>query len=160
MSSRPRKSARSWRNTEGEPRLLPNLVEVMADLMGRTTPPMRLTRGTLLEVFERTKNQQGAMDNPHEFATVAVQIIKRKLAEQMIDGIQHEKLNEWAEMSQFEAEFDSWQDYLAPSRRVDGKAGASVYDQVPYESEVEKAFVEGLRSGTTSSYTSSCRRGS
>jgi type III restriction enzyme len=129
---------------EGEPRLLPNLVEVMADLMGRTTPPMRLTRGTLLEVFQRTKNQQGAIDNPHEFATIAVQIIKRKLAEQMIDGIQYEKLNEWFEMSQFDADFESWQDYLAPSRRADGKAGASVYDQVPYESEIEKEFVEGL----------------
>jgi len=35
---------------------LPNLVDLMSDLMERTTPPARLTRRTLLEVFKRAGN--------------------------------------------------------------------------------------------------------
>jgi type III restriction enzyme len=117
----------------------PNLVEVIASLMERTTPPMRLTRQTLLEIFNRTapQKQQSALDNPYEFATVATQIIKRKLADQLVDGIQYERINAWYEMTQFEAEVQSWADFLIPTNR-------SVYDQIAFESDVEKEFVQGL----------------
>lgn len=116
---------------------LPNLVEIMTNLMEHTTPPVRLTRTTFLEVFNRTQNKQAAIDNPHGFATVAVRIIKDKLAEQLVTGIQYEKIAEWYEMTQLEEEIPSWLDYLVPAQR-------SVYDQVVYDSEVEKLFVEGL----------------
>jgi type III restriction enzyme len=116
---------------------LPNLVEIMASLMERTTPPMRLARHTLLEIARRTKDHQGALDNPHEFATVAVQIIKHKLADQLVDGIRYEKINEWYEMTRLDDEIPSWEDYLMPAER-------SVYDHVIFESEIEKQFVEGL----------------
>jgi hypothetical protein len=43
---------------------LPNLVEIMTALMENTSPPVRLTRSTLLEVFKRYKNKQAATDNP------------------------------------------------------------------------------------------------
>jgi type III restriction enzyme len=117
----------------------PNLVEVIASLMERTTPPMRLTRQTLLEIFNRTapQKQQSALDNPYEFATVATQIIKRKLADQLVDGIQYERINAWYEMTQLEAEVQSWADFLIPTNR-------SVYDQIAFESDVEKEFVQGL----------------
>ncbi|MBM3128427.1 MAG: DEAD/DEAH box helicase [Chloroflexi bacterium] len=118
---------------------LPNIVEVMASLMERTTPPMRLTRQTLLEIFARAapQKQQAALDNPYEFATVAVQIIKRKLTDQLVDGIQYERINAWYEMTLFELEIPSWADYLIP-------AAHSVYDHVIYESDIEKDFVVDL----------------
>lgn len=118
---------------------LPNLVAIMADLMERTTPPARLTRRTLLEVFRRTENKQAALDNPHEFATVAVRIIKAKLMDHLVDGIRYERIDEWYEMAQLEldAEIESWEEYLIP-------AAHSVYDQVVYDSQVERSFVEDL----------------
>ncbi|HEX7594146.1 MAG TPA: DEAD/DEAH box helicase family protein, partial [Anaerolineae bacterium] len=118
---------------------LPDVIEIMASLMERTTPPMRLTRQTLLEIFMRTavEKQQAALENPHEFATVAVQIIKRKLTDQLVDGIQYEKIAQWYEMTQFDAEVSSWQEYLIPAEH-------SVYDHIAFESEIEKAFVDGL----------------
>lgn len=118
---------------------LPNLVEIMSNLMEHTTPPVRLTRTTLLEVFKRIKKKRAALENPHEFATVAVRNIKDKLAEHLVNGIQYEKINEWYEMTQLEAEVESWMDYLIPASR-------SVYDHVIYDSEVEKEFVRGLES--------------
>jgi type III restriction enzyme len=91
---------------------LPNLVEIMANLMEHTTPPVRLTRRTLLEIIKRAPNRQATVDNPNEFATVAVRIIKEKLADQLVEGIQYEKINEWYEMTQLEAEIPGWEDYL------------------------------------------------
>ncbi len=123
---------------------LPNLLGLMGDLMDRTTPLVRLTRSTLLEVFRRTKNQQAATANPQEFATVAVRIIKDKLADHLVHGIEYEKIDEWYEMTRLEAEIESWAEYLVPAER-------SVYDHVFVDSEaddpresIEGKFVKGL----------------
>lgn len=125
---------------------LPNLLEVMADLMQHTSPPVRLTRRTLLAIIQRAPAaaQQAMLDNPTEFATTVVRIIKAKLADQLVDGIQYEKIDECYEMTQFACELESWEEYLVPSRRPDGEEGSSLYDAVPVDSEVERRFVEGL----------------
>jgi len=124
---------------------LPNLVEIMESLMENTSPPMRLSRKTLLEVFKRTKNRQAALDNPHEFATVAVGIVKSKLAEQLVDGIKYQKIDEWYDQTLFKSEIESvWADYLVPSTASGGAGGTHLYDGVQYDSETEKAFAEDL----------------
>jgi len=116
---------------------LPNLLDAMMHQLENTTPPIRLTRQTLLEIFRRTQNQQPALDNPHEFASAAVQIIREKLTHQLIDGIKYEKIGECYEMCQFEASIESWDDHLIPAKR-------SLYDKVIFDSEVERKFVEEL----------------
>ena len=116
---------------------LPNLVDAMMHLLENTTPPMRLTRKTLLDIFAGTQKQQAALDNPHEFASVAVRIIKEKLTDQLVDGIKYEKIDECYEMCQFETRLESWENHLIPAER-------SLYDHVIYDSDVERKFVEGL----------------
>ena len=116
---------------------LPNLVDAMTHQLENTTPPIRLTRQTLLEIFMRTKNQQAALDNPHDFASAAVRIIRDKLTHQLIDGIKYQKIDECYEMCQFEVSIESWYDHLIPAKR-------SLYDKVIFDSEVERKFVEGL----------------
>lgn len=116
---------------------LPNLVGTMQDLFERTSPPTRLTRRTLLEVFNRTSNKAAAMKNPHEFATQAVRLIKDKLIDQLVAGIQYEKVGGSYDMLLFEAEVESWEQYLVPTERA-------IYDHVIFDSEVERKFVEGL----------------
>ncbi|HOQ97872.1 MAG TPA: DEAD/DEAH box helicase family protein [Anaerolineae bacterium] len=125
---------------------LPNLLDVMGNLLEQTTPPVRLTRRTLLAIIRQAPPaaQQAMVSNPTEFAQAAVAIIKDRLAGQLIDGIKYDKIGEWYEMAQFDAEVESWQGYLVPSRRPDGTDGASLYDQVPCESDIERRFVEGL----------------
>jgi type III restriction enzyme len=117
---------------------LPNLLEIMANLMEHTTPPVRLTRSTLLEVYRRSINKKAVVENPHEFASVSVRIIKDKILDQLVNGIQYEKINEWFEMTQFE-DIPSWAEYLIPAEH-------SVYDHVVYDSEPEREFVKGLES--------------
>jgi type III restriction enzyme len=116
---------------------LPNIVEIMSSLMEHTTPPVYLTRSTLLEIFRQTNNKRAAIENPQVFATEVVRIIKDKLVDQLVSGIHYEKVNEWYEMTQLDEQIESWKEYLIP-------AAHSVYDHVIYDSEVEKEFVEGL----------------
>ena len=115
---------------------LPNLVDVMTHLLEHTTPPVRLTRRTLLEVYKQTRRRQDAIANPHEFAQVAVKIIRAKLSDQLVDGIRYERLNDWYEMTQFE-NIESWREYIEPASR-------SLYDSVVCDSETEREFVQGL----------------
>lgn len=120
-------------------RRFPNLIDVMANLMERTTPPMSLTRRTLLEIFQRLGDQRAAMSNPHEFATRAVQIIKERVADHLVAGIEYEKIEDWYEMKLLEedAEVEAPLDKMAPGKH-------SVYTEVICDSTTEKKFVEGL----------------
>lgn len=117
---------------------LPNLPEIMSTLLERTSPPVRITRRTLLEIFKQSSSEirAAALKNPFEFATVAARIIKSKLADQLVNGIQYEKINQWYEMTQFE-DIHGWSDNLVPAEH-------SLYDHIVYESGIEKAFVAGL----------------
>ncbi len=117
---------------------LPNLADIMAYLLENTTPPVRLSKKTLVEIFMRVKNKQAAIDNPFEFASAAVRVMKEKLSDYLVNGIKYEKINEWYEMSQLEESFESWEDYVVPAER-------SVYDAIQYDSEIERKFVEDLK---------------
>jgi type III restriction enzyme len=125
---------------------LPNIVAIMENLMENTTPPMRLSRRTLLEVFRRTKIRDAALDNPHEFATVAVGIVNAKLADQLVDGIKYEKIDEWYDQTLFEQDeiVDAWKDYVVPSQEDGGAGGTHLWDGVPFESDVERDFARDL----------------
>ncbi|MBC7876570.1 MAG: DEAD/DEAH box helicase family protein [Anaerolineales bacterium] len=119
---------------------VPNITEVISSLLERTTPPARLTRNTLLEIFKQASStiQQAALKNPFEYASVASRIIKNKLADQLVEGIQYEKINQYYEMTQF-IDIPSWEDNVIPSPH-------SIYDHVIFDSDIEKEFVEGLES--------------
>lgn len=124
---------------------LPNLIEVMESLMENTSPPMRLSRRTLLEVFQKTAKRGEATENPHEFAITAVNILKAKLADQMVNGIKYEKDGTWYEQTQFADEIQTWEDYLVPSEEIAGVGGTHLYDGVKWDSPtIEKPFAESL----------------
>lgn len=116
---------------------LPNTVELMADLMEHTSPTIRVSRRTLLEVLRRTINKGALLENPHDFAAEAVRLLKESLVEHVVGGIKYTKSGEWFEMSQLETEFESWESYLVP-------APHSLYDHVSAQSGVERTFVEEL----------------
>lgn len=124
---------------------LPNLVEVMESLMETTSPPMRLSRRTLLDIHRRTTNKQAALNNPHAFAVVAVNIIKEKLADQLVAGIRYEKDGDWYDMSQFADVISSYADRVVGSEASSKGGGTHLYDGVPIDSEtVERPFAAML----------------
>ena len=124
---------------------LPNLIEVMESLMENTSPPMRLSRRTLLDIFQKTTKRGDATDNPHEFAITAVNILKAKLADQLVNGIKYEKDGTWYEQTQFVEEIRTWEDYLIPSEEIGGVGGTHLYDAVKWDSiTIEKSFAERI----------------
>ncbi len=117
-----------------------NALKSIEHRLAHTTPAMKLTRRTLLEILKRTKNQQDAIENPPEFAKVVVEKIRQKIITQLINGIKYEKIGEAYQMSQFDCELESWKDCMIPAPQTK----KSVYAGVIYDSDVEKTFVEGL----------------
>lgn len=116
---------------------LPNLVDIMTNLMEQTSPPMRLTRRTLLEIIKQAPNPVATIENPNEFAAAAVAIIKQKLADQLIDGIQYHQVEDWYDQELFSEEIKTWSDLVEP-------VGNALYDKVIVDSEVERNFVKAL----------------
>ncbi|MCE5327576.1 MAG: DEAD/DEAH box helicase family protein [Planctomycetaceae bacterium] len=120
---------------------LPNLVEVMANLMEHTAPPVRVTRRTLLELFRRLGSKKAALENPHEWATTAVRILKEKLADHLVNGIEYEKIGDDYLMQQIEDEetIELFGKYIVPADK-----DKALYDLIPCDSVVEQKFVEDL----------------
>ncbi len=135
---------------------LPNLVDLMSDLLEHTSPPVRLTRKTLLEVFRRAQNKQAALDNPHEWATTAVRILKERLADHLVNGIEYRRVSDcpgseklpaeakWYEMQQIldEEAMELFSKYVVPDNGE--PLERSLYDAVPCDSETERQFVKDL----------------
>ena len=121
---------------------LPNLVDVMANLMEHTTPPVRVTRRTLLELFRRLDAKKAAIDNPHEWATTAVRILKEKLADHLVNGIEYEKIGQEYLMEKItdERTVELFTGYVT----IDESKDKTLYNRVPYDSGVEKKFIEDL----------------
>ena len=122
---------------------LPDMVAAMEDLLVKTSnPPMRLSRGTLLELYRRTRQKGAALANPSEFARVAVRIVKRHLIAQIVEGIRYRKTGEWYCMELFYEKDEEGRDLFA--KHVVPAGERSLYDQVPCDSDVEREFAAKL----------------
>ncbi|MFO7154674.1 MAG: DEAD/DEAH box helicase family protein [Caldicoprobacter oshimai] len=110
---------------------LPNIVELIKD-------ETNLTRSTVLEILKRTKQREAVFKNPHEFATTVIRIIKEKLADHLVNGIQYTKIEDCYLVELFQ-DIEKNQQYLIPAEK-------SIYDHVVCDSDVERQFVEGLES--------------
>ena len=116
---------------------LPNLVEKLAELLEHTTPPVRVTRRTLLEIIRGVKNQKAILDNPEEFASQAVTALRNRLENELVAGIEYTPDGTWYEMEQWAAEVECNPDKSFP-------AAKSLYERFAFDSEVERKFAEKL----------------
>ena len=117
---------------------VPNVVEMIEDLIAHITPPIRLTRKTLATIVTRTANRQAALDNPQEFALQAARIVREKAIQQLVDGIQYLKDGTWYDMSEWVEEEETVSDRLIA-------VSNSIYDFIVVQSETEKKFAEKLK---------------
>ncbi len=116
---------------------LPNVVDLMAQMLENSSPPMRLTRSTLLEVVRRTGNWKAMRSNPLEFASAASRLIKSRLADHLVLGIQYERTGDTYDLSLLASEVESWEDHFVASPH-------SLYDSIVVDSNVEREFVKDL----------------
>jgi type III restriction enzyme len=125
---------------------LPNLVDVMMNLMENTTPPVKVSRHTLMQLLARVDTTH-ATANPHEWATAATHILKEKLADLLVHGIQYERIGEWFRMEQIldERTVELFSKFVeAPDETKD----KTIYDLIPCDSDIEVQFVKQLEART------------
>jgi type III restriction enzyme len=117
---------------------LPNVVEMIEDLIAHITPPVKLTRKTLATIVIGIKNRQAALENPQEFASQAARVIREKAIQQLVDGIKYEKDGTWYEMTEWVEQEETVSDRLVQVEN-------SIYDQIVVQSETEPKFAEKLK---------------
>lgn len=124
---------------------VPNVVSIVENLMESTSPPMRIGRKTILEILKAAPEPKAVLDNPHEFAAALVGIIKTKLADQLVGGIQYERDGTWYEQSQFDDFIETFAANVVKSDANALAGGTHIYDGVDIDSEtIERPFAEAL----------------
>jgi type III restriction enzyme len=114
-----------------------DLIATMLHLLEFTTPRMCLSRKTLLEIIKKIDNTEAALANPQEFALKAVEKIKGKLAEHLINGIQYHETGEWFDQSILETVIESNAEKMVASPK-------GLYDKLVFDSQVERKFVQDM----------------
>lgn len=117
----------------------PELVSVIAEMLQFSSPPIRISRKTILAVLSDAKASDKALVNPAEFASLAAKAIRECLSSQIAAGIVYQKVGEHYEMALFEKSVSGWEQYLVPAK-------LALYDHVIFDSDIEKEFAEALES--------------
>ena len=124
---------------------IPNVVTIVENLMEATSPPMRIGRKTILAMLKKAPQPQAILDNPNEFASGLVRIIKNKLADQLVGGIQYERDGTWYEQTQFDDLIEAFEANVVKSEEGALAGGTHIYDGVDIDSEtIERPFAEAL----------------
>ena len=116
---------------------LPNLVQRIAGLLESQTPPISLSRRTILSIILESGRLSDAAQNPHAFTAHAVRLIKERLAEHLVAGIEYERLGDGYEMTSFESTFEGWEEHLVHAEK-------SVYSHITCDSDLEREFAQAL----------------
>lgn len=124
--------------------------EERIDLAGRRLPDIlaylqeqtELTRSTIYRVLRESGRIADFFINPQLFMDSVVAKMKHELHTLMIDGIKYERIEGYGE----NAEWEQWlfKDAEVIDFLTSVKVGSSVYDYVPYDSEVELRFARDL----------------
>ena len=115
--------------------------DIIAFLLQKT----RLTRDTLYEILRRSKRLKEFSINPQAFMTEVAKRINDTIRNMVVRGIKYEKVgDELYEIKLFEKEDEKYLvAYLNQLYEVQNPC-KTTHNYVPYDSEVEKGFAEGL----------------
>ena len=120
-------------------------VKVLPDLLAYLQKETELTRHTLVEILKGSGRLKEFQINPQQFMELTAREISRALHDLMLEGIQYEKVaNHYWEMSRIEdAAEEGIVRYLNNLYEVQNPE-KYLFDQVEYDSEVEKQFAKDL----------------
>lgn len=112
----------------------------LPDILAYLQKQTELTRHTLTEILKGSGRLAEFAVNPQKFMDEVAAKINMKKRDLMVNGIKYEKLTigetEWS-MQLFDPEFSAYLNQCIKVRK-------SIYDNIVYESGVERRFAEGL----------------
>jgi type III restriction enzyme len=111
----------------------------LPDILSYLQRMTNLRRKTLLAILTGSGRLADFKTNPQKFMDVVSDIIRAELRHLSVEGIEYERIaNEEYEMKLFEErEFSAYLNELLRTRK-------SVYEQITYDSEIERKFAEEL----------------
>ena len=117
------------------------LPDVLTELQDRT----QLTRRSIHRILSKSRRLADFKRNPQQFIDFAAQAINRCKRLVLVDGVKYQRLGDEYYYAQELFENEELTGYL---RNILSDTTKSVYDQVVYDSEIEKSFADQLEKNT------------
>lgn len=116
---------------------------LLPDILAFLQRETQLTRHTLVQILKQSNRLDDFTINPETFMTEVAKQINFALKEMAIDGIKYEKLaGEYYDMKLFEEQ--ELEEYLSRLYTVQSQDNRTLYDYIPFDSEIEKDIAEKL----------------
>ncbi|MBV5337408.1 MAG: type III restriction endonuclease, partial [Deltaproteobacteria bacterium] len=120
-----------------------NNKQPLPDILAFLQRETELTRGTLVEILEKSQRLAEFSLNPMAFMTETAKLINRALHELIINGIKYEPIaGQFYEMRLFEEK--EVEEYLTRMYQVQSKDSRTPFDYVVYDSDIEHEVAERL----------------
>jgi type III restriction enzyme len=124
---------------------LPNLPQLITDLLAKQSHPVRITRRTVLRIVQAAPHRDVAFANPQGWSAWVAREVVFQLTRQLIDaegGITYTRRppDDWYRQERFQ-DIETWTPKPGESRSIVKAGDASLYDEVICDSNVEKEFV-------------------
>lgn len=117
----------------------------LPDIIGYLQNETNLTRKTLVDVLIKSGKLESFRNNPQKFIDKALEIIKKKMQQFIVEGIKYQKLGDDYYYAQELFEEEEVYGYLSKNM---AEAKKSVYEHVVYDSDIESKFVESFEKNT------------
>jgi type III restriction enzyme len=101
-----------------------------------------LTRSTLVEILTRSGRLPEFFNDPQKFMDQAAKCIKDTLHRLIVDGIKYERIEGHGERAEWEQRLFESEELINYLTALEVRH--SVYDHVPYDSEIEREFAKSL----------------
>ncbi|MEU3819680.1 DEAD/DEAH box helicase family protein [Streptomyces sp. NPDC030392] len=117
----------------------------LPDILGELAEQTKLTRRTIHRILSESGRFRDFQRNPQEFVSLAAEKITEARRAALVDGIKYVKLGESDVYAQELFLTEELHGYLGRNLTP---AAKSVYEEVRYDSETERKFVEDLESAS------------
>lgn len=108
---------------------IPNVINFISE-------ETKLTKNTIFEIISGITNLDLIFNNPQDFISSIILIIKENLNNCLVNGIEYIELDEYWLMKKF-TDIETYEDKVIPVNK-------SIYEEVIYDSKGERSFAEEL----------------
>ena len=120
-------------------------IDLIQELSDKTT----LTRASLTKIISQLNNKQEIVKNPVSFIQQAVEKLQQVISDEIFkeeDGLVYRTINEAYDLSLLEPEIET------VSQKLVNTAPKGIYEQIIYDSDIEKKFVEDAMKDNDAQY--------
>jgi type III restriction enzyme len=112
------------------------------DLLGMIGEATRLTRTTIFQILKQSGRLGDVFKNSREFMEMVITELNSALNSRIVDGIQYEQVPTGTPNSAWDMSLFAEEEIIDADHAITAKK--SLYEYVPYDSQVERNFARGI----------------